>query len=349
MNTLVIVSSILHQNFSLHRSCLHLRTSQPSFESFDRRRLGFPFPRGTQVPPTRRRRHDDQMTKQLRPHCMSEPCENTAIIMFNEKKRSSAFVIPSDVDEEHCPKRLRSADPDVKVVVGGEAFYHYSMVLSCGSEYFDTMLSSDMKEGQAKVVEFPDKSPGEWRRVFEFFGPTVAAKELTDEDCRTLLPWFSELRMTVGLSRCDNKLRVSLLEKTILLERELSCGASHLDNKRKQGVAIVKEILEKAEICSLYSLPYAMKDCLPILRRIIEDKFLFVGSFESTSKLVEILKDETSREYLLPVLTKKFAEFSIPLGTNDDFLRSPLLPSMLLMAVKLDGHENSKYKWSRRY
>ena len=49
------------------------------------------------------------------------------------------------------------------IVVGGEAFYHYRIVLSNGSEYFDVMLRSNMKKGRKKLVEFVDKEPKEWK------------------------------------------------------------------------------------------------------------------------------------------------------------------------------------------
>lgn len=125
--------------------------------------------------------------------------------MPGEKKRSSAFIIPSDVDESHCPKRIRSSEPDVKVIVGGEEFYHYGVSLSFASEYFDTMLSSSMKEGETQVIEFPDKVPKEWEMLYQFFDRTVLpTTELNDEGYLNLLPWFSELRIMEGLNRCES-------------------------------------------------------------------------------------------------------------------------------------------------
>lgn len=118
----------------------------------------------------------------------------TMPLILLRRKQESAFVMPDDVDDVHCPKKLRSSQPDVKVVVGGESFYHYSSIFCNCSDYFDAMLASNMKEGATKAIEFPDMYPDEWKHVYHFFEPAAATHvDIDVESISMLVPWFSEL------------------------------------------------------------------------------------------------------------------------------------------------------------
>ena len=92
-------------------------------------------------------------------------------------------------------------------------FHHYIMVLSYGSDHFDEILSSGMKEKRTKTIEFlVDRDPEEWKQVYKYFEPSTA-QDLKKRNIRMLLPWFTELQLTNWLSRCVDVLRKEILEK----------------------------------------------------------------------------------------------------------------------------------------
>ena len=103
-----------------------------------------------------------------------------------------------------CFKTMRAVEPDVTVTVGGVDFLHYSTFLCCNSDYFDAMLSVDMKEKAEKRIEFVDKDPEEWKLFYSFIDPrTCNTAKLTTENVDRLLPWFHEFAMEHRLTECD--------------------------------------------------------------------------------------------------------------------------------------------------
>lgn len=248
----------------------------------------------------------------------------------SSSSKKKKLVVPPDADEEHCPKRLRFSDPDCIVIVGDQTFYHYRAVLSYGSEYFDAMLGSDMKEGRTRTVEFPDKDADEWRRVYKYFEPTET--DLTEEDLSVLVPWFSELRMTGGLSRCDN-----ILKEVILKHKDgpdIRTYGNMRRTERKKGIDRVKTILEKVEFSILYDLPCSMKEGLALLKSLLEQKLFF---FDDTALrcVVSILKDEAPRNYLLPSIKKQLPH-NVPDMPPEELVNNPLLEGMLLLKSNSD-------------
>lgn len=269
--------------------------------------------------------------------------------MTTEKKRSSSFITPADVDKEHCPKRIRSAEPDVKVIVGGEAFYHYGVLLSLASEYFDSMLSSDMIEGETKVVEVPDKDPKEWRQLFQFFDSRTSAPggELTEEDYRyiKLLPWFSELRIKEGLNHCDVILKDRILKNKMKKGSELKITVGNAKAYFRCEVPLLSMdfqiLMNEAELCTRFSLPNAMDESLLILKKVLERNMFFLCSNWLARQLVLLLKDETTRNYLLPTLLKKLPDDIIPDMEPKELVDSLLLPCVIMQEAHVD---RLKYK-----
>ena len=109
-------------------------------------------------------------------------------------------------------KRLRSLSPDVIVAVGEGAYMQefecYSVVLCFASSYFDSMLSSGMRESSTKRITFPDKKPEEWKEVYKFMDSrTLRDAKLTKENVKRLIPWFSLFEMTRLLQECDDILK----------------------------------------------------------------------------------------------------------------------------------------------
>eukprot|EP00339_Tiarina_fusa_P026926 CAMPEP_0117044608 /NCGR_PEP_ID=MMETSP0472-20121206/30913_1 /TAXON_ID=693140 ORGANISM="Tiarina fusus, Strain LIS" /NCGR_SAMPLE_ID=MMETSP0472 /ASSEMBLY_ACC=CAM_ASM_000603 /LENGTH=340 /DNA_ID=CAMNT_0004756397 /DNA_START=135 /DNA_END=1157 /DNA_ORIENTATION=- len=112
-------------------------------------------------------------------------------------------------------KRVRSQEPDVTVVVGTgedkEEFQCYRLVLSLASECFDAMLSAGMKENLESKIEFPDKTPQEWRLFYSFLDPaTSRSAKISSDNVEALIPWFHEYQMSSLLEECDNVLHYVL-------------------------------------------------------------------------------------------------------------------------------------------
>ena len=102
-------------------------------------------------------------------------------------------------------KKLRLDDPDLTVVVGGEEFHHYSILLRYACDYFDKMLTTNMKERNELKIYFPDKDPNEWKLVYRFLEPRTATSKcsITWENVPILLPWFHELGLDALVQVCD--------------------------------------------------------------------------------------------------------------------------------------------------
>ena len=117
---------------------------------------------------------------------------------------NSSSNVLLDQTIEKCFATMRAVEPDVTVVVGGVEFQHYSTFLCCNSDYFDAMLSANMKEKAEKRIEFTNKDPEEWALFYSFIDPrTCSTAKLTCENVDMLLPWFHEFAMEERLVECD--------------------------------------------------------------------------------------------------------------------------------------------------
>ena len=67
------------------------------------------------------------------------------------------------------PKVLKSAEPDLEVVVGQgdemRTYHHHSILLASYSDYVDTMLSVPMREQETRRITFPDITPANWDKI----------------------------------------------------------------------------------------------------------------------------------------------------------------------------------------
>jgi len=71
------------------------------------------------------------------------------------------------------------------------------------------MLSTNMTENNESRIEFPDKDPTEWHKVFYPFidpskiGMATPSAIINDENVMTIVPWFHEFSMESHLAQCD--------------------------------------------------------------------------------------------------------------------------------------------------
>lgn len=109
-------------------------------------------------------------------------------------------------EEERTPKKLKAAEPDLTVVVGGVVFHHYKIMLCSACDFFDTMLSVQMRENEESRIEFPDKDPKEWLELYPFLDSTTKRKPppITPVNAMKFISWFDYLGMAEKAELCDN-------------------------------------------------------------------------------------------------------------------------------------------------
>lgn len=83
-------------------------------------------------------------------------------------------------ENESTPKKLKSVEPDLTVVAGGEEFYHCKVILCSGCDVTIPccLLSVKMRENDESRIVFPDKDPTEWLQVYSFLDPTRKSQQL---------------------------------------------------------------------------------------------------------------------------------------------------------------------------
>ncbi len=104
-------------------------------------------------------------------------------------------------------KTFKCFRPEITLVVGSgdnkQAFECYKYEL-CYYDYFDTMLSSKMKEGKESRIEFPDKDPSYWQLFLDIISPFESTASITLDNVFALAPWFQEFQMSKFLDKCDS-------------------------------------------------------------------------------------------------------------------------------------------------
>lgn len=254
----------------------------------------------------------------------------------SKAKRSTTARDTTVPTPERCPKRMRSSDPDVKIIVGNETFLHYSILLSNASEYFDALLSSDFKEGTTKTIEWPEKLPEEWSMVYGFIGDPASAT-LDDDNVEILVPWFTELRMTGWLKKADQILRAAIARKTAEFERLRQSFQYHFISKedKRSGLELNRYALSKLEFSLLYNLTASSNQGAVLLAGIVRAAFkLFNNDPESIDRLVGILKDERVQKDLILFIQAHLPTNTPPGIDGNDLANNPLLAPLLLLKAQ---------------
>ena len=107
-------------------------------------------------------------------------------------------------------KLLKSFEPDLEIVVGQgndtRTYRHYSVVLASYSDYIDTMLSTPMREQEARRITFPDIAPADFDKILmmhQINGRRELQSFLNQEEAPILLPLLDKYQFNDALGACD--------------------------------------------------------------------------------------------------------------------------------------------------
>jgi hypothetical protein len=106
------------------------------------------------------------------------------------------------------PKRLRSIEPDLKVIVGSgddvSTQWHHAASLALKSKYVDTMLSTPMREQETRTITFPDISPSTWDKMNKFLDDPKAARKMTVSDVKNVVFIYDKYEFNQGCELCED-------------------------------------------------------------------------------------------------------------------------------------------------
>jgi len=112
---------------------------------------------------------------------------------------------------EPDPKKIRSSEPDLKVVIGSEGGeagtaddaehegvvtkWYISPSLAAKSKYIDALLAAPMKESKSRTITFPDISPATWELMMKLIDDPVACRTMKAEDVVCFMSRLSQTRV----------------------------------------------------------------------------------------------------------------------------------------------------------
>ena len=88
--------------------------------------------------------------------------------------------------DERQAKKLRSSEPDLKVILGSgddqSILWYHSPTLAAKSNYIDTMLAVPMKERNEHVISFPDITTETWEQMMKFIDDPIAVRQMNVQE-----------------------------------------------------------------------------------------------------------------------------------------------------------------------
>jgi len=110
--------------------------------------------------------------------------------------------------DERQAKKLRSSEPDLKVILGSgddqSILWYHSQTLAAKSKYIDTMLSVDMKERNEHVISFPDITSETWEQMMKFIDDPIAARKMNEKDALSVVEFYDKYEFEGGRNLCSH-------------------------------------------------------------------------------------------------------------------------------------------------
>lgn len=191
---------------------------------------------------------------------------------------------------EPKPKKLKSSEPDLRILVGTESkpYFYYSNIMANHSDYIDTMLASPMVESQTMEIRFPDIESEVWEKLVAFLEKPINVLEMTVKDAMDLAPLYDKYNFREGRELCsrvlakymkkeeepqdlDLGLRVDvvLLADEFNLEQAYNAGVEDL--RRKLGDVQTRIIFTEAQVKKMVPLIAKEKSLLRAVGKTKEE------------------------------------------------------------------------------
>ena len=131
------------------------------------------------------------------------------------------------------PKRIRSSEPDLKVVIGSEddnsgagdgegktgdggdaekqqanmvTKWYHSQTLATKSKYIDALLAAPMKESESRTITFPNITPATWELMMKFIDNPLASRTMKAKDVIMVAKYYDKYEFAEGTKLCDHVL-----------------------------------------------------------------------------------------------------------------------------------------------
>ena len=140
----------------------------------------------------------------------------------------------STTTNEREEKRLRSCEPDLKVILGsgeGESIqWYHTPTLASKSKYIDTMLAVPMKESTDSVISFPDITPDIWAKMLKFLDNPIAVREMTAKDAVEIVAFYDKYEFVEGVKLCSYVMMDYLSDDSLdKMEKSFSLDNDNID------------------------------------------------------------------------------------------------------------------------
>jgi hypothetical protein len=159
---------------------------------------------------------------------------------------NSNVSVNDDATMKPESKRLRSSEPDLKILVGANdetvEYRYHSSIMANQSNYIDTMLATPMKESKAYEISFPDIAPSTWEAMMNFLEAPMA-RLMTIEDAMEVAPVYDKYDFQKGRELCGQVLTEYFQDKkkivatlNCFVDAVLLADAANLNEAKKVGV-----------------------------------------------------------------------------------------------------------------
>jgi hypothetical protein len=159
---------------------------------------------------------------------------------------NSNVSVNDDATMKPESKRLRSSEPDLKILVGANdetvEYWYHSSVMAMHSNYIDAMLATPMQESKTLELSFPDLAPSTWDSMMKFLEAPMV-RLMTAEDAMEVALEYDKYDFPKGCQVCDQVLRDYFQDENSILSN-LTCfvnavllaDAANLNEAKKVGV-----------------------------------------------------------------------------------------------------------------
>jgi hypothetical protein len=216
-------------------------------------------------------------------------------------------------------ERLRSSDPDLKIIVGkGEhkrTYEYYSQIMAMHSTYIDNILATPMRDQETRTLNLSEIHADDWEKMMSYL--QVGVKPPTSvAEVSAVLPWYRKYLFHTGLDICDDMLE----------GLEYNAG-SNLD----QSMAAVELVYQHSHRMTL-SRPKAKQFITDVFDSGLEGYQSF--HLRHIHQLIPALRIETDLWAKMLI----FHRFSEDVD-RETYLDSPLFPELVLTCIQAQTNE----------